>query len=127
MINGSWELSSIVKFLTPEVSDHSPSLIQLESNQKSPPKPFKFFNFWALHEKFMETVENSWKLPVEGTPMRALYMKMKRLKGVLKEFNKTHFGGISIRVIDKRKELEVVQRQILAATARQSLLRRTTS
>ncbi|XVE53547.1 hypothetical protein DITRI_Ditri03aG0011600 [Diplodiscus trichospermus] len=61
----------------------------------------------------METVDNSWKLPAEGIPIKMFYIKMKRLKLVLKEFNKTHFGGTSIRVADKKKELEVIQRQIL--------------
>ncbi|XVE75105.1 hypothetical protein DITRI_Ditri12bG0070200 [Diplodiscus trichospermus] len=46
--------------------------------------------------------------------MRVLYLKMKRLKGCLKVFNKEYFGGITARVADKRKELEIVQYKILS-------------
>ncbi|XVE64262.1 hypothetical protein DITRI_Ditri07aG0086900 [Diplodiscus trichospermus] len=53
-------------------------------------------------------------ISVTGTPMRVLYLKMKRSKNVLKEFNKTHFGGITIKVADKRRELDMVQNQILS-------------
>ena len=48
LINDSW-LSlfphSRVEFLPPELSDHCPALIQLDSPYCSTPKPFKFFNF----------------------------------------------------------------------------------
>ncbi|XVE89224.1 hypothetical protein DITRI_Ditri19aG0133400 [Diplodiscus trichospermus] len=72
-------------------------------------------------EKFIKFVENSWKLPVKGTPMKVLYIKLKRSKIVLKEFNNTHFGGITIKVSDKRKELEDVQKNILSDDMRRNI------
>ncbi|XVE58896.1 hypothetical protein DITRI_Ditri04bG0205600 [Diplodiscus trichospermus] len=80
MVNGNWEFSSTVEFLAPGVSNHYPVLIKLGSHVKSPPKPFKSFNFWTKHEEFLRVVEDSWKLPFSGTPMRVLHLKMKRLK-----------------------------------------------
>ena len=44
-----------------------------------------------------------------GNPMRKLHAKLKRLKADLKKFNLSHFGGITSRVVEKRRKLEVVQ------------------
>ena len=58
LINDVWLskfASSTVEFLPPEVSDHSP-MIHFEQVKQSPPKPFKFFNFWTKHQDFMRIV-----------------------------------------------------------------------
>ncbi|XVE89157.1 hypothetical protein DITRI_Ditri19aG0128200 [Diplodiscus trichospermus] len=78
----------------------------------SPPKPFKFFNFWSKHPSFLQVVEDSWLLPVEGNPMEKLHLKLKRLKPILKEFNFKHFGGISSKVAKKRSKLAEMQKII---------------
>ena len=48
LINDNW-LScfpdSSVEFLPPEVFDHCPGFVQLHQESRSPPKPFKFFNY----------------------------------------------------------------------------------
>ncbi|XVE77615.1 hypothetical protein DITRI_Ditri13aG0077400 [Diplodiscus trichospermus] len=48
-----------------------------------------------------------------GQPMQILHGKMKRLKNVLKSFNKDKFGEISSKVADKKNELADVQKNIL--------------
>ena len=48
LINDAWLAQfthSTMEFLALEVSDHCPSLIQLEEVIHFPPRPFKFFNF----------------------------------------------------------------------------------
>ena len=112
LINGSWLIRfphSTVEFLAPEVSDHSPVFISLQQKFIAPPKPFKFFNDWVKHPKFLELVQQSWCSQVFGNPMRRLHTKLKRLKADLKIFNQTHFGGISLKVTEKRKELAGIQ------------------
>ncbi|KAJ8767136.1 hypothetical protein K2173_013533 [Erythroxylum novogranatense] len=52
------------------------------------------------------SVEASWKLPVEGSSMM-------RLKVVLRELNKECYADISQRVVDKRKELDDLQLQVM--------------
>ncbi|XVE64217.1 hypothetical protein DITRI_Ditri07aG0083800 [Diplodiscus trichospermus] len=99
LINDNWPLnfaSSKVEFLAPKISDHCPSLIQLFQNDTSPPKPFRFFNFWTKHSEFLAVVRRSWNLPISGRRMTVLYGKLKRLKRDLKEFNRCYFGGISL-------------------------------
>ena len=68
MINDIWLLNfshSIVDFLALDVFDHSSAYIQLDTVPFSPPKPFKFFNFWTKHEKFLLAVADSWKKPIQ--------------------------------------------------------------
>ena len=106
LINGNWLpcfAQSQVEFLPPEISDHCPALIQLQQDNYSPPKPFKFFNYWTKHGKFLEVVEQSWNEAVLGDPMSRLHQKMKRLKAKLKEFNQDEFGNVTHKVTEKRK------------------------
>ncbi|XVE49746.1 hypothetical protein DITRI_Ditri01bG0106000 [Diplodiscus trichospermus] len=113
LINDYWEAIAYVEFLAPEVSDHCPALIQFKSSSFQPAKPFKFYNFWAKHSDFLGVVEESWKLPVKGNPMKILYNKLRRLKPELKKLNKAHFSDISFRVNQKIEELVQIQKQIL--------------
>ncbi|KAE8658992.1 Eukaryotic aspartyl protease family protein [Hibiscus syriacus] len=51
-----------VEFLAPRDSDHCPAFVWLfKSAPVTRPKPFKFFNFWTLHPRFMAIVEESCK------------------------------------------------------------------
>ncbi|XVE57592.1 hypothetical protein DITRI_Ditri04bG0102500 [Diplodiscus trichospermus] len=94
LINDQWNFTSIVEFLAPEISDHSPAFIQIKGKNKQPPKPFKFFNFWVKQKEFLKVVETSWNMPAQGNPMKVLYCKLKRLKPELKKLNKTHFDDM---------------------------------
>ncbi|KAK8621828.1 hypothetical protein V6N13_097456 [Hibiscus sabdariffa] len=59
----------MVEFRLPDCSDHSPGYLVLKMPLFKPPKPFKFFRFWANHPKFMTIVEDSWKQFVSGNPL----------------------------------------------------------
>ncbi|XP_039044935.1 uncharacterized protein LOC120184579 [Hibiscus syriacus] len=72
LVNSNWietfpEL--YVEFQAPGDSDHCPTLVWLH---KEAPiaryKPFKFFNFWAMHPEFLSIVEKSWSTPIVGNP-----------------------------------------------------------
>ena len=54
--------------------------------------------------------------------MVVLQQKLKRLKVVLRRFNQIHYAEISVKVGDKRKELEVIQMEILNGCLRTSLI-----
>ena len=105
-----------MEFLSPEVSDHCPSLIQIQQAMLSPPKPFKIFNLWTKHADFLHVVEHSWNVPVPRNTMYVLHYKLKRLKSELKNFNKKYFGRISAKVREKRKELDFVLKKVLRSS-----------
>ncbi|OMO51164.1 reverse transcriptase [Corchorus capsularis] len=123
LVNFSWleaYQNSIVEFLAPEVSDHCAILVKLDSQNFSPPKPFRFFNFWTKHDNFMATVKQSWPQPVYGRdPMLRLFMKLKRLKPVLKQFNRDNFRQLSDKVNQKRGEVAQLQTSLLQSASSQ--------
>lgn len=46
--------------------------------------------------------------------MAILHKKLKRLKQVLKSFNKIHYGDLTLKVAAKRKELDAAQLAMLS-------------
>ena len=115
---------SKVEFLSPSESDHCAAFVQLSKASYSPPKPFKFFNFWVKHSEFMDTVKASWEIREVGSPMVILHKKMKRLKPVLRAFNASRYVGISDKVKEKRKELDALQISILSNSLNTGLIDR---
>ncbi|GFY96156.1 hypothetical protein Acr_11g0004620 [Actinidia rufa] len=76
------------------------------------PRPFKFFNMWTKYEDFLNVVDSSWSMQVEGTAMFKLCRKLKVLKGPLKALNKMHFSHISARAAAAEEDLLQVQQQL---------------
>ena len=69
-------------------------------------------------------VKHSWCVFYLGNPMGRLHGKMKRLKANLMSFNQIQFGGISVKVNEKRKELTAVQVSILNTSGNSDLVER---
>ncbi|KAK4390427.1 hypothetical protein Sango_2106000 [Sesamum angolense] len=92
------------------LSDHSPGIVSIFDNPTPKPKSFRFFNMWADHLNFIPTVEERWRLNVEGTPQFRLCRKLKALKSSLKAFNNLHCGHISVRA--KKADLALQNTQI---------------
>ncbi|KAJ8752286.1 hypothetical protein K2173_003922 [Erythroxylum novogranatense] len=116
LVSGDWFGvfdRSEVEFLAPHVSDHCPAILELRVERASVPKPFKFFNFWTRHPDFLAIVEDSWKVPIAGSPMLRLFLKLKRLKVVFRRLNKECYADISQKVLVKRKELDDLQLKVL--------------
>ncbi|KAF9616543.1 hypothetical protein IFM89_030004 [Coptis chinensis] len=87
-------------------SDHSPIMGGIISIPRPNNMPFKFFNMWCSHPKFREVVMESWQEPIMGHSLYILTQKLKRLKGVLKKWNKDTFGNIRFKVEEETKRLE---------------------
>ncbi|KAF9606887.1 hypothetical protein IFM89_029486 [Coptis chinensis] len=92
-------------------SDHSPLLGGNISIPQPKNKPFKFFNMWCTHPTFRDIVFDSWQQPILGNSIFILTQKLKRLKGVLKKWNKDTFGNIKVKVEAESKKLEQMQDQ----------------
>lgn len=61
------------------------------------------------HASFKEILKDSWLSPAEGSVRSTLYIKLKRLKTVLRDFNKNFYSGISTKVAHAREELTQFQ------------------
>lgn len=124
LINSNWLETfpkSTVEFLAPKVSDHCLGVINLCKDVFSPPKPFRFFNFWTKHAGFLKLVKSIWECSVDGSSMVILFEKLKRLKSILKDFNQNNFSNISLRVIENRKELAKIQEEVLKVTTNEKI------
>ncbi|KAF9607732.1 hypothetical protein IFM89_000079 [Coptis chinensis] len=86
--------------------DHSPIMGGNISIPRPNNMPFKFFNMWCSHLKFRKVVMDSWQEPILGHSIYILTQKLKRLKGVLKKWNKDTFGNIRLKVEEETKKLE---------------------
>ena len=113
MANPQWlslQQMTHVHFGTPGAfSDHSPSTVQLGSRELCGKRNFKFFNMWAAHPQFLETISQHWSLDIYGSHMYILCKKLKHLKGGLKTLNNLHFSHISERVARAVTELDDTQ------------------
>ena len=69
-------------------SDHKPILLQFIDDEDIGPIPFKFSPLWIDKEGFLDTVGNSWKIPVFGSPNFVWERKLKHTTSVLKEWIK---------------------------------------
>ncbi|GAA0168908.1 reverse transcriptase [Lithospermum erythrorhizon] len=94
-----------VKQLAKTLSDHAPMLVYSNKPKDGPKGSFKFQKMWFHHPEFIKLVEDNWLLPLVGDPLFVLGMKLKRLKGVLREWNKETFGNVFTMV--ERAEEEV--------------------
>ncbi|XP_039038081.1 uncharacterized protein LOC120175552 [Hibiscus syriacus] len=113
LVNPKWLLDypdSFVEFKAQGVSDHCLGVLWTHKGALAKkPRPFKFFNCWVSHEKFLSIVKDSWQVHCAGSAMQVLFCKLRRLKPLLKELNKEFFSDISGRVKGKRAELEQLQ------------------
>ncbi|XP_062080108.1 uncharacterized protein LOC133784851 [Humulus lupulus] len=55
---------------------------------------FRFYNYWTDHQDFHAQVLRSWKLPINAIGIRAIYLKLLRLKHCLKAFNTDKIGDL---------------------------------
>ncbi|KEH21479.1 hypothetical protein MTR_7g406750 [Medicago truncatula] len=73
---------------------------------------FKFLKMWSLHKDCKDLISDSWNGRVIGNPLFVLSTKLKRLKLVLKTWNKEVFGNIHTYVNEAENELSNIQAQI---------------
>ncbi|XP_039044697.1 uncharacterized protein LOC120184262 [Hibiscus syriacus] len=108
---------SFAEYKAPGVSDHCLGIIWTQKEARiHKPKPFKFFNCWTTSENFLSSVKASWLQHCDSNAMQVMFCKLKRLKPILKDLNRTQFSDISSRVAAKRAELEHIQLANLDAT-----------
>ncbi|XP_062118356.1 uncharacterized protein LOC133831972 [Humulus lupulus] len=76
------------------VSDHCSCLISNFPLKLMGTKLFRFFNFWVNHPDFNHLVMESWRVPVLATGLKAIFIRLIRLKHQLKKLNRDRFGDI---------------------------------
>lgn len=93
-------------------SDHAPLYVMCNTSQEKIVRPFKFLNFWTKYQDFKKIVEENWQIQVEGSPFNVVHIKLKKLKGILTQWNKETFGNVFRKIatledIIKEKEIQL--------------------
>ncbi|XVF23164.1 hypothetical protein REPUB_Repub13aG0013700 [Reevesia pubescens] len=71
------------------------------------PKPFKFFNCWPHHKDFHIMVKENWsEWNNLGIDSAAMNLKLRKLKLILKDWNKNVFGSIDQKLINLDKKVK---------------------
>lgn len=104
----------IVKFLSPEFSDHCAGLLADQTPPTYKHRPFKFFNYLIQHEGFLSMVDRIWSSStVYGTKMFQLCKRLTALKPAIRALSKEHYQGIHTQVVEARAVLLQIQAQNL--------------
>ncbi|KAK1303150.1 hypothetical protein QJS10_CPB11g01233 [Acorus calamus] len=100
---------TLVEYLPPGISYHSPLHLFCEPSFPSGPKPFKYFETWESHPTFFTTVQEAWKEDFIGNRQFIFVKKLANVKMVLKSWNKVVFVLIHHNLRTSKNELEVAQ------------------
>lgn len=88
IVNSEWMLrfpQKEVIVMDPNLSDHSHLCISLDEVTFKGPKTFRFLNCIAEHSNFLKVVKDAWEIPMGGSWMNRIWMRLKRLKEELKQ------------------------------------------
>ncbi|XP_042939492.1 uncharacterized protein LOC122274521 [Carya illinoinensis] len=90
-----------MEYVDRKTSDHCLMIIQGSmTDDRYGPVPFRFLNMWTNHVSFQDCVAKVWREPVEGEGLWRLAAKLKKLKVVLRIWNKNIFGHVGNTILD---------------------------
>lgn len=95
-----------LRHLGKSTSDHSPLLIKCKATSFNAQKTFKFQHMWLSHESFIPLVKDDWSSSFHGGGMRALFIKLKKLKSAIRTWNSEVFGNIFDNISKAEKYAE---------------------
>ncbi|XP_074305758.1 uncharacterized protein LOC141640981 [Silene latifolia] len=102
--------------------DHNPCVVSNIRLGGRKNKSFKYFNMWSLAPDFIERIQAAWMEDLEGTKMFVLVKKLKKLKTVLKELNRSCYSDIENQASAALYHLNDIQEKLMANAANQELI-----
>ncbi|XP_074305697.1 uncharacterized protein LOC141640917 [Silene latifolia] len=111
LINSNWTamFPEMVGHFHPEgVLDHTPCVVYNKKLNVKKNKSFKYFSMWSGAADFLPKVQEVWDRNILGTMMFRIVKKLKELKVVLKELNKTCYADIEGQAVEAEKELNAI-------------------
>lgn len=86
-------------------SDHSPLLVTCKAATDQVPRSFRFLNVWVAHHSFLDVVREAWSFQSDCRPIKALLLKLKKVKEMLRVWNKDVFGNVVDRVREAEEDV----------------------
>ncbi|XP_074283305.1 uncharacterized protein LOC141607855 [Silene latifolia] len=115
LINSYWTtiFPEMVGHFYPEgVLDHTSCVVYNNKLTIQKNRSFKYFSMWSGAAEFLPKVQEVWDRNILGTKMFCIVKKLKELKTVLKELNKTCYADIEVQTVETEKELNTIQLQL---------------
>ncbi|KAL0281980.1 UNVERIFIED_CONTAM: hypothetical protein Sangu_2978600, partial [Sesamum angustifolium] len=103
----SWPDSKYIAS-TPGTSDHSPLILTSNTTRIKSKGMFRFDNFLASQENFIQEVTRIWRNSVHGTHMYSVTVKLKALKHVFRGMRKAK-GDLTYNVLRAKQYLDQAQ------------------
>ncbi|KAK1316673.1 hypothetical protein QJS10_CPA05g01847 [Acorus calamus] len=97
--------NSVVHYLAPGISDHSPLRISMHPLLPTGPRPFKYFEMWESHPTFDSIVHTAWNTHFEGSPLFIFTRKLSATKDALKRWNIRVYGPVLHQLQEKKRAL----------------------
>ncbi|XP_074288702.1 uncharacterized protein LOC141613861 [Silene latifolia] len=94
------------------VLDHTPCVVYNNKLTIQKTRSFKYFSMWSGAAEFLPKVQEVWDRNILGTKMFCIVKKLKELKTVLKDLNKTCYADIEVQTVETEKELNTIQLQL---------------
>lgn len=98
--------------LPPNISDHSPLVVNCFSSNKGGGRPFRFLNCIAEHPDFLSKVSSAWNTPFSGCRMFQVWNKLKEVKKGIKLLHTHEFGNIQEKIDIAAETLNLVQTEL---------------
>ncbi|XP_062080350.1 uncharacterized protein LOC133785111 [Humulus lupulus] len=117
LINEKWiDLfpQSTAMFRWEAISDHFSCLVKTQVPEKMGTRVFRFYNYWTKNHDFHAQVLRSWKLPINDAGIKAIYLKLLRLKHCLKAFNIDKIGDLKVNYYKAKETYQEAQMQAQA-------------
>ena len=107
-------LNSYAAFDPPGESDHSPCILNLESNAERSKKCFRYFSFLSTHPSFISSLLSAWEEHIlVGSAMFSLGEHLRAAKKCCRRLNRIGFSNIQQRTKDALTTLEDIQSDLL--------------
>ncbi|XP_071689058.1 uncharacterized protein [Rutidosis leptorrhynchoides] len=98
-------------FLPYIISDHSPAIIGITKSVNIVKKSFRFMDYIAYKDEFLDIVKDEWSKEVNGYAMFSVVRKLKNLKKGLKMLNWS-YGNLHSKVDILKSKLKGVQQEV---------------
>ncbi|XP_019240016.1 PREDICTED: uncharacterized protein LOC109220010 [Nicotiana attenuata] len=99
----------VLEYDLPNISDHAPMLLTLQTVSQKIRVPFRFFNIWGEHAQFLEIVEAHWKKQLDNDPTQNVWNKLKAMRSAFRQLNQKEFQATTEKIDRASEELQKIQ------------------
>ncbi|KAG2696272.1 hypothetical protein I3760_07G050900 [Carya illinoinensis] len=104
---------ALCKYMARTTSDHAPlSFVFKNMGNRYGPSPFKFQQMWVSHSNFWEVVNDTWSTSIDTMGLQGLATKLKKVKVVLKDWNRRVFGHTETKIQEFENKIEQLDSQL---------------